>query len=405
MTSPQSQPFLPYGRQAIDEEDVAAVGRVLRGDWLTTGPMVDEFEAALAREVGASHAVVCNSGTAALYLAARASCLAPGDAVIVPTITFLASASANALAGLEIVFADVDPETGLMTVAHAEEALHRGGDRIKAICPVHLGGRVDDPAALHAFAEARGLAVIEDACHALGTRYGNTSQQVGGCSHSLAACFSFHPVKSLAMGEGGAVTTNSHELAEHARRLRNHGMTRDPAAMVDETSAFDRSGEINPWYYEASEISHNFRASDINCALGLSQLKKLGAMLDARRKLMARYQQRLAALAPTVQLVSASAGTAPGWHLCAVLIDFDALGVSRATLMRRLKSVGIGSQVHYIPVHTQPYYRERYGAIDLAGAMSYYRRTLSLPLFSSMTMDDVDRVADALVEQLDIHLN
>ena len=388
--------FLPYARQVIEADDVAAVEAVLRGDWLTTGPQVEAFDRALADTVGAKHAIVCNSGTAALYIAARATGLKPGDKVIVPSITFLATASANVLAGLEVVFADVDPETGMMTSDHAAEALRRGGAAGKAVFPVHLGGRVQNPEGLKAFADRNDLLVIEDACHALGTRYGNAAHPIGGCAHALVACFSFHPAKTIAMGEGGAVTTNSDELAHAARLLRNHGMTREADAFVNRDMAIAADGAPNPWYYEAREISHNFRASDINCALGLSQLAKLEMFLTARRKLAQHYQTRLATLAPMVRYVPGAAGDRHGWHLCTVLVDFDALGMDRYTLMERLKMRGVGTQVHYIPVHTQPYYRQRYGELSLPGAMNYYRRTLSLPLYASMTEGDVDHVVEAL---------
>ena len=331
--------FLPYGRQQIDDDDIAAVTDVLRSDLITTGPAVEAFEAALAREVGGGHAVVCNSGTAALYLAARASGLKAGDAVIVPAITFVATASANILAGAEVVFADVDGDTGIMSADHAAEALRRSGkNRVKAVIPVHLAGRVADPPRLRAFAEEHGLVVIEDACHALGTRYGNGACRVGGCAHSDAACFSFHPVKSIAMGEGGAVTTNSPRLAAELRLLRNHGMNRDPACLRQRPLAQASDGEINPWYYDVSEVSHNFRASDINCALGLSQLRKLGKFIDTRRALMARYERRLAGLAPAIRLVPVDPDTEPGWHLCTVRIDFARLGLDRKALMARLKT-------------------------------------------------------------------
>jgi UDP-4-amino-4,6-dideoxy-N-acetyl-beta-L-altrosamine transaminase len=393
--------FLPYARQVIEDDDVEAVEKVLRGDWLTTGPNVEAFDEALAKAVGARHAVVCNSGTAALYIASRAAGLKPGDKVIVPSITFLATASANILAGLEVVFSDVDPETGMMTVEHAAEALSRGGNGVKAIFPVYLGGRIAGPENLAAFATNSGLTVIEDACHALGTSYGDRRYPVGGCAHSLAACFSFHPAKTIAMGEGGAVTTNSDELAHQARLLRNHGMTREATAFCNKDIAFSADGPANPWYYEASEISHNFRASDINCALGLSQLAKLEKFLEQRRALAERYQLRLASLAPIVRYVPGNAEDRHGWHLCTVLVDFDALGIDRRTLMERLKRRGVGSQVHYIPVHTQPFYRQRYGELSLPGAMRYYQRTLSLPLYASMTEEDVDRVAAALSESLE----
>jgi UDP-4-amino-4,6-dideoxy-N-acetyl-beta-L-altrosamine transaminase len=391
--------FLAYAHQVIGEDDIAAVAQVLRGDWLTTGPAVEAFEKTLAEKVGARHAVVCNSGTAALYIAARAAGLAPGDRVIVPSITFLATASANVLAGLDVVFADVDPDTGLMTMAHAEEALCRSDGRAKAIYPVYLGGRVEKPAALQEFAAANGLAVIEDACHALGTAYGNGPSKVGACQHSVAACFSFHPAKTIAMGEGGAITTNSDTIAHAARLTRNHGMTRAPEEFTNRELAFAPSGAPNPWYYEATDISHNFRASDINCALGLSQLGKLEGFVAARRLLMSLYEKKLAPLAPRVQVISGAPGDAIGWHLCQVLVDFA--GTNRQTVMEKLKARGIGTQVHYIPVHTQPYYRARCATPDLPGAARFYERTLSLPLFPAMDKTDVERVVEALAASLD----
>jgi UDP-4-amino-4,6-dideoxy-N-acetyl-beta-L-altrosamine transaminase len=389
--------FLNYGRQAIGEDDIAAVVDVLRGDWLTTGPAVERFEAALSEETGAEHAVVCNSGTAALFLATRAAGLKPGDSVIVPAMTFAATASANVLAGVEVIFSDVDPLTGLMRVADAEEALaRRGRHQVKGVLPVHLTGRVSDPAALLEFAEGAGLVVIEDACHALGTRYGNARHAVGSCEHSLAACFSFHPVKAIAMGEGGAVTTNSKHLADEARLLRNHGMSRSPDDFQCPELALAPDGAVNPWYYEVAEISHNLRASDINCALAASQLRKLDRFLNQRRALMERYRVRLAELAPVITLAPWGADLEPGWHLCAVQIDFESLQIDRRTLMLRLRERGIGTQVHYLPVNLHPFYRNRYGEIDLPGALSYYQRTLSLPLYPTMTSADVDRVVDEL---------
>jgi UDP-4-amino-4,6-dideoxy-N-acetyl-beta-L-altrosamine transaminase len=396
-----AQRFLSYGRQVIEEDDLEAVRLALQDEMLTTGPMVDRFEQAFAHEVGADHAVVCNSGTAALYIAARAAGLGEGDTVIVPSVTFLATASSNVLAGVDVLFADVDPDTGLMRVEDVEEALSRAGSKkVKALFPVHLAGRVEDPQRLHKFADERGLVVIEDACHALGTRYGNAAVSVGACKDSLMACFSFHPVKSIAMGEGGAVTTNDRALAEKLKRFRNHGMNRDMTTMVTTELAFDR-GEPNPWYYELpEEPSHNFRASDINCALGLSQLRKLHRFVDVRAKLVERYRARLAALEPRVRFAPVEPGVRPGWHLATVLVDFGSIGLSRRELMARLKARGIGTQVHYIPVHLQPFYRRKAPDLHLPGALSYYERTLSLPLFAAMTEADVDRVVDALAESI-----
>jgi dTDP-4-amino-4,6-dideoxygalactose transaminase len=284
-----------------------------------------------------------------------------------------------------------------MGAEQLEDAVKRPGHRrIKAICPVHLGGRMSDAVALADVAERRGLTIVEDACHALGTEYGNGQYRVGACAHSAAACFSFHPIKAVTMGEGGAITTNSAELAERLRLLRSHGMNGRPEQMRNRDLASAADGTINPWYYEVADISHNFRASDLNCALGRSQLRKLPDFVAARRNLMAWYAQRLATVSSDIRLISSHADCNPGWHLCSVLIDFGALGTDRATVMRRLRERGVGTQVHYIPVHLQPYYQQRHAALDLPGANAYYAKTLSLPLWPSMTKSDVDFVVDAL---------
>ncbi len=267
--------FLPYGRQSIDEADVAAVAAVLRGDFLTQGPVVEAFEAALAARTGAAHAVACSNGTAALHLACLALGLEAGDAVVVPANTFLATASAARLTGAEVAFADVDPETGLMGVEHAVAAIARAraaGWRVRALAPVHFAGQCADMERLGALAEEEGLAVIEDACHALGAeqRHGGTAVPVGGCARSSMAVFSFHPVKTVAAGEGGAVTTNDGALAARLRLFRNHGMVRDPAEFIDREAGFSAGGAVNPWYYEMPEPGFNYRLTDIQSALALS---------------------------------------------------------------------------------------------------------------------------------------
>jgi dTDP-4-amino-4,6-dideoxygalactose transaminase len=245
------------------------------------------------------------------------------------------------------------------------------------------------------------LAVVEDAAHAVGTTYGGNAQaQVGDCRYSRMAVFSFHPVKTIAMGEGGAVTTNDSALRERLTRLRSHGMVRDPATFENRDLAFDADGHANPWYYEMPEPGYHYRATDIQCALGLSQLHKLDRFAERRRHLMARYRDLLAPLAPLVRLAPAPTDCVPAWHLCTLLIDFAAVGTSRAQVMAALRARGIGSQVHYIPVHLQPYYRRRYGELRLPGAESYYARCLSVPLFPGMADGDVDRVVDALATAL-----
>ncbi len=384
---------LPYGRHTIDDDDIAAVAAVLRGDFLTTGPKVDEFEASFARATGAAHAVVCNSGTAALHLAVLAQDLGPGDAAVVPTETFLATANVVRMTGAEVVFADVDADTGLLTAEGLQAAIDRArAQKLKPriALPVHLGGQLCDMAALAAVAKANGIVLVEDACHSLGV------PDVGATPHSAAACFSTHPVKAIATAEGGAVTTNDASVAARMRRLRSHGMVRDAVDFQNRDLAFE-SNQPNPWYYEMQEIGWNYRIPDVLCALGISQLKKLEGFWRRRMEIAALYDRLLAPLAPVIRPVPH--GARPhGWHLYAVLIDFKALGTTRKAVMEWLRGRGVGTQVHYIPVHRQPYYRERYGSLDLPGADAYYSRCLSLPMFPSMSDDDVTRVAEALTE-------
>ena len=388
--------FLPYGRQIIEEDDIAAVCQALRGDFLTTGPLVGRFEDALAKTVHAGHAVVCSSGTAALYMAARALKLGPASKVIVPSITFLATASAPHLAGAEIVFADVDPDSGLMRAGDLEDALRRGG-RAHALFNVHLNGQCGAVEEIAGIARRHGLAVLDDACHALGTCLGNN--RIGDNAFSDVTVFSFHPVKTVTMGEGGAVTTNCPELADALRRERNHGMTRR-ADEFENGDAFDKDGRANPWYYELIEPGFNWRATDIQCALGLSQLAKLARFSARRRALAAAYDGLLAPYAPMIRPVARQAGCSPTLHLYAALIDFEACGLSRAVVMERLAHDGIGTQVHYYPVHRQRYYAARYGRPHLPGADRYYARVLSLPFFASMAISDAGRVVDSLVRTL-----
>jgi UDP-4-amino-4,6-dideoxy-N-acetyl-beta-L-altrosamine transaminase len=394
--------FLPYGRQLIDEDDIAAVTDALRSEFLTTGPYVGRFEAALSKTVGARHAVVCANGTAALHMAARALDLGPGTKVIVPAITFLATASAPHLNGAEIVFADVDPATGLMGAEHLEAALARAG-HADAVFNVHLNGQCGEIEDIATIARAHGLKIVDDACHALGAAFvakdGSVSQ-IGANALADLTVFSFHPVKTIAMGEGGAVTTNDPAMADRLVLARNHGMTREPADFVHADLAFDEKGQPNPWYYEMVEPEFNWRANDIQCALGHSQLGKLGRFVARRRALAATYDLLIRPLAPLLRPLARTRACLPAWHLYVARIDFEAAGISRARLMRALAAEGIGTQVHYVPVHRQPYWAARRGAGSLPGAETYYAQALSLPLFAAMTEDDVARVVAALARLL-----
>ncbi|MDF1749681.1 MAG: UDP-4-amino-4,6-dideoxy-N-acetyl-beta-L-altrosamine transaminase [Alphaproteobacteria bacterium] len=406
--------FLPYGRQSIDDDDISAVVSALRADMLTTGPLVDAFEMALARATGAAHAVACNNGTSALYLAAKALDIGVGDVVIVPSMTFLATASAPHLAGAEIVFSDVDPDTGLMRPEDLETALkfaakHRSERDVKAAFVVHLNGQTADMPALKAIADRSNVALVEDACHALGGLARTANDQgadgldsvVGDCRWSSMAIFSFHPVKSVAMGEGGAVTTGDAAYAEKLRLLRNHGMSRLPADWENQGMAVSALGETNPWYYELVAAGFNFRVPDILCALGISQMRKLDRWSERRRLLHQEYCTLLdVAGLPDIAPARVSWGR-PAWHLCAVRIPFAERGLDRASVMLRLRSeFGVGSQVHYIPVHRQTYWRHRYGVFGLPGADHYYSSALSLPLYPSLTDADVNRVVDALARTI-----
>lgn len=382
--------FLPYGRQTIEDDDVAGVAAALRGDFLTTGPRVEEYEVAFAAATGADCAVACNSGTAALHLAVLAADLGPGDAAIVPSMTFLATANVVRMTGAEVIFADVDPATGLLTAESFTQACQRAprDRRIRLALPVHLNGQICDMQGIAQAAADRGIALVEDACHALGVA------QVGASRHSLAACFSSHPVKAIATGEGGMVTTADAGRAARMRRLRSHGMQRDPASFTQPELAFD--GRIpNPWYYEMTEIGWNYRLPDVLCALGLSQLGKLVRLRKRRIEIAALYERLLAPLSPYLRPVS-RADAPHGWHLYAVLVDFAKLGTTRARFMDALRRNNIGSQVHYVPVHLQPYYRRRYPDARLPGAEAYYARCLSIPFYPSMTDGDVQRVAECL---------
>lgn len=390
--------FLPYGRQSIDEDDIAAIRRVLEGDFLTTGPAVEFFEHALAQAVMSPSSVVCASGTAAMHLAVMALELGPGDAAVVPAVTFLATANVVRFTGAEVVFADVNPETGLMGPKELEQAIARADNdlRLRAVLPVHLNGQCADPVKISDVAEAHGLDIIEDACHSLGTKYG-ADIAVGSCHHARMSCFSFHPVKTVAMGEGGAITTRDPVLDKRLRVLRNHGMERDPDKLFQTDEAFDREGNRHPWYYEMQEPGYNYRACDIQCALGSSQLAKLPRFAKRRQQLSALYDQLLAPHADVLHPVPHVPGCQPVLHLYPVLIDFDQFGLSRDNLMHQLTEAGIGTQVHYLPVNRQPYYRRRYGELRLPGSDAYHARVLSLPFYSDLKDSDVERVVDTLI--------
>jgi dTDP-4-amino-4,6-dideoxygalactose transaminase len=398
-----SEPFLPYALPAISQADIDSVSAVMWSKMLTTGPVVEKFETEFKALTQSQHAVSCSNGTTALNLLAMALALSRREpfAVVVPAITFLASASAFAMTGARIVFADVDPRSGLMTAETAEAAVKRSSLRVGAIVTVHLGGRISDLPGLRQVADRCGAILIEDACHAVGSTYpvGNTVGAVGDCQHSEAAAFSFHPTKTLTSGEGGMVTTNNAALADKVRLLRNHGMSRTPP-FVNDTLALDPLSKAqNPWFYEMTLCSLNFRLSDMHAALGLSQLQRLNEFIATRYAVREIYDAAFADC-PAFAPVAPRREMALVDHLYQINVDFPKTGMTRAAAMKQLVARGIGTQVHYIPVNRQPYYAQQPECIDLPGADAFYAGTLSLPFHNVLTTDDARRVTAAIVDVL-----
>ncbi len=378
--TPVRKTMLPYGRQSISEDDIQAVVDVLRSDWLTTGPKVPEFEEALAARVGAKYAVAFSSGTAALHGAAFAAGLKPGDEAITSPLTFAATANCVLYQGARPVFADVSPDTLNLDPDRLAERIT---PNTRAVLPVDYAGHPADLDPILALAERHGLTVIEDACHALGAEY--KGRRTGSIAHM--SVFSFHPVKHVATGEGGMVTTDRPDLAESLRRFRNHGISNDARTR-------QASGQ---WHYEMVLLGFNYRLTDIACALGISQLKKLETNLARRREIAARYTAAFrnlrGVIAPTVR-----PDVNPAWHLYPIRINASQLKKDRAYMFRALRAENIGVNVHYIPVHLHPYYRDRFGyrGGEYPIAETAYEQLISLPMFHGMTDQDVEDVIAAV---------
>ena len=377
----ESTSFIPYGRQSVDKDDIDAVVRVLRSDWLTTGPKVAEFEKAVAGFCGARHAVAVSSGTAALHAAMHAVGVGPGDEVIVPAMTFAATANCVVYQGGRPVFVDVDPETLLI---NAENIKAKITPATKAIIAVDYAGQPCDYGALREIAQKNKLFLVADACHSLGGKY--KGEQVGSLADLTV--FSFHPVKHITTGEGGMVVTDSSKFAEKISRFRNHGIATD-----------HRQRELaGTWHYEMSELGYNYRLSDIHCALGESQLAKLPQWLEIRRTLAGRYNKLFTGL-KNVSPLKVSRDVSHAYHLYVVKL---ADHVDRRQIFQKLRDRGIGVNVHYLPVHLHPFYQEKFGyGLGLCpAAEAAYEKILSLPLHQGMSFGDVDRVVKELSELL-----
>jgi UDP-4-amino-4,6-dideoxy-N-acetyl-beta-L-altrosamine transaminase len=381
-------PILPYARQSIAPEDAAAVASALGSDWLTQGPRIRQFEEAMAARCGARHAVAVSSGTAGLHIGALALGLGPGKRLWTTPNTFVASANCGRYCGAEVDFCDIDPATlnlGIAPLRAKLEAARRDNRLPDVVVPVHFSGRPCEMEEIGKLAREFGFAVMEDAAHAVGATDG--PDPVGACRHSDLAVFSFHPVKILTTGEGGMVLTNRDDLRDALLELRTHGITREPSRMT-------RPPE-GPWSYEQTGMGFHYRITDIQCALGLSQMGRLDAFLARRRELAARYDRLLEGL-PLVRPATDRLADS-SWHLYVVRVPATA----RAAVFDGLRADGIGANVHYIPVHTQPVYRQLgFADGDFPEAERYYREAISLPLFFGLTDGDQERVVESLARHL-----
>jgi len=374
--------MIPYGRQFIDEEDIKAVVEVLRSDFITQGPKVKEFEQRLADYCGAKYAVVFNSGTSALISAYMSVGLSEGDEFITSPLTFVATANAGLHLRAKPVFCDVEPDTGNMDPDRIEELI---SNRTKLIVPVHYAGHPADMERIKKLADKYKLKIVEDACHALGAEY--KGSKIGSCEYSDATVFSFHPVKHITTGEGGAVLTNDEEIYRKLKLIRNHGITKDPSDFVEPSEG--------DWYYEMQALGYNFRMTDIQASLGISQLKKLPEFVRRRREIAQLYRDLLSSI-DWIELPVEKPYALNSYHLFPIRVKEKTM---RKKLFDYLRSKGVGVQVHYIPVYWHPYYRKlgyKRGLCPVAE--DFYSREISLPMYPSLQSEDVKYVAELIAQ-------
>ena len=379
---------IPYGRQDITQADIDAVVAVLQSDFLTQGPMAPRFEQSVARYCGTAHALAVNSATSALHIACLALGVGPGDWLWTTPITFVASANCGLYCGAQVDFVDIDPRTYNLCPQALERKLEqaeREGKLPKVVVPVHLCGQPCDMQAIHALAQRYGFKIIEDASHAIGGRY--KGKPIGNCEYSDITVFSFHPVKIITTAEGGMALTNSAELASKMALFRSHGITRDSAQMTHATDG--------PWYYQQIELGYNYRMTELQAALGVSQMERLDAYVTRRHQLARRYDALLAKLSVTTPWQHADSYS--GLHLYPIRLQLENITKSHHQVFESLREQGIGVNLHYIPVHTQPYY-QRMGFLpgDFPQAEAYYREAISLPMYQAMSDAQQNQVIAAL---------
>ena len=382
--------MIPYGRQSISQDDIDAVITVLRSDWLTQGPAVPQFEQAVASYCGASHAVAVNSATSALHIACMALGVGPGDPVWTSPISFVASANCARYCGADVDFVDVDAGTANMDVEALRtklQAAERSGTLPKVVIPVHLAGQSCDMAAIKALADRYGFKVIEDASHAVGGRY--RDEPVGSCRYSDITVFSFHPVKIVTTAEGGMAVTNDDAVAEKLALLRSHGITRNPGQMVNEPDG--------PWYYEQITLGYNYRLTDLQAALGLSQMRRIDPFVRRRNEIAARYDAALSGL--PVRPLTRTGDALSAYHLYVIRLDLVRIPLSHRDTFVALREKGIGVNLHYMPIYRQPDFAGlKLSAQDFPQAERYYAEAISLPMYPDLTDEQQDRVVTALRE-------
>ena len=379
-----------YGKQSIDQNDIDAVVEVLKSDFLTQGPAIEKFEKCVAEYCGAKYAVAVTSATAALHISCLATGLGKGDILWTSPITFTASANCGRYCGADVDFVDIDPSTYNMSIAELEKKLQAAEIKPRVVVPVHLAGQSCEMDKIYKLSQKYGFKVIEDASHAIGADYKET--KVGCCKYSDMTVFSFHPVKIVTTGEGGMVLTNDKDLYEKLVLYRSHGITRDPKLMTGTADG--------PWYYQQIDLGFNYRMTDMQAALGYSQMQKVNEFVSKRRYLTKRYNELLKNI-NGIQLPDQNEDTKSSWHLYVVRVDFSKISKTKNQIFAEMKEKGICLNLHYIPVHTQPYYENLgFKGGDFPNSEKYYEEAFTLPLYYSLTDEQQDHIVKSLVEVL-----
>ncbi len=393
--------MIPYGKHEIDESDIREVVSVLRSDFLTQGPKVQEFEKMLASYVGAKYAVAMSSWTSGLHMACIAIGLEPGQRLLTSPISFVASSNCAFYVGATPEFCDIEPRTINLSPTSLDKMLEEAKGDIKVVIPVHFGGLACDMPSIQKITQKHGAVVVEDAAHALGAKYAN-GKLVGNCEYSLMTGFSFHPVKGIACGEGGMITTNCLKTYKQLLRIRGHGINKNGDELISKNDAYYH-GKPNPWYYEMQELGYNYRITDIQSALGVSQLRRIDTFLANRCLLAQRYDEIFSEISSIIPIQKNLRNHSSN-HLYVVKIQFEELGIDRFQFITETRRRGVQTHVHYIPIPMQPYYTAKgYSLNKLPNALSYYKTCVTLPIFSSMSHAQQDFVVETVLEALNIN--